>query len=529
MTTSLPPSTNFRENYFQHPELTKITGEPTHTSLTTLINELKANAQSVHSNLGGGAHGHLGLVLSPVDYASVAQAPYVRPQFPGSFVIPPNITNVQAQMLREQHAENLRQFQEVEAVHNALVQQVIQAVDPMYLKALRNPITNALNVPLNKILQHLIDVYGTITPREFQAKRDELTNFHYNVSLPVDVVFTPIDDLADLARFARQPMSDEQKIGLAYIIFQNAGCFKSDLKAWNRLQIANQTWPRMKQHFREALENIRATAEVNIEDTSFNQINMVNEVLAGVKQIVTDQVNEVLPTLFQAQTTPPFAHHQANNMPQAYAHVASPSVVSPSIAPSITQPSISTMNSTPPPAYIPQTINTTTQPHPHQTTQQPPWSPFPYPAYAPMSQPPTQQQQPFVPVTNGGFSNYSGRRNNKNNKNKRNNNTNNQNVTNMPNFTNMPYQPPYQAQPQMQQHYQFFNPTHQQQSQAQPQMQQRTFLNGNKNISRRTTSQYCWSHGACAHNGYQCQRPKQGHVPWATFTNRCGGCNDFCA
>ena len=141
------------------------------------------------------------------------------------------------------------------------------------------------------------------------------------------------------------------------------------------------------------------------------------------------------------------------------------------------------MSSTPPPAYIPQTINTATQPPPHQTTQQPPWSPFPYPAYAPMSQPPTQQQQPFVPVTNGGFSIYSGRRNNKNNKNKRPNNTNNQNVTNMPNFTNMPYQPPYQAQPQMQQHYQFFNPTHQQQSQAQPQMQQRTFLNGNKNIS----------------------------------------------
>ena len=68
MTTSLPPGTNFQENYFQHPELTKIVGEPTHTSLTILINELKANAQSVHSNLGGGVYGHLGLVLSPVDY-----------------------------------------------------------------------------------------------------------------------------------------------------------------------------------------------------------------------------------------------------------------------------------------------------------------------------------------------------------------------------------------------------------------------------------------------------------------------------
>ena len=157
----------------------------------------------MHSNLGGGAHGHLSLVLSPMDYASVApMTAYVQPRFPGSFVLPNNVTNIQAQMLREQHAENLHQFQEVEAVHNALVQQVIQAVDPMYLKALCNPITHALNVPLNKILQHLIDVYGTLTPREFQAKLDELTNFCYNVLLPVDVVFTPIDNLADLACFA---------------------------------------------------------------------------------------------------------------------------------------------------------------------------------------------------------------------------------------------------------------------------------------------------------------------------------------
>ena len=86
MPTYLAPSTNFRENYFQYPDLTKIIGEPNFESLTTLINELKSNAQSVHSTLGGGAHGHLGLVLSPNYYAVVApMTPYVRPLFPGVF------------------------------------------------------------------------------------------------------------------------------------------------------------------------------------------------------------------------------------------------------------------------------------------------------------------------------------------------------------------------------------------------------------------------------------------------------------
>ena len=43
-----------------------------------------------------------------------------------------------------------------------------------------------------------------------------------------------IDDLGELAIIAKQPMSEEQKIGMAFIIFQNTGKFKSDLKTWNR-------------------------------------------------------------------------------------------------------------------------------------------------------------------------------------------------------------------------------------------------------------------------------------------------------
>ena len=157
--------TNYRDAYFQHADLTPIRGEPKNDTLRTLINELKANAQTVHSNLGGGANGHLGIVLMPHKYAVVAPGtPYNRPGFPGALVIPPNTTNVQAEMLRAAHSEELREFHECEAVHNALIQQVVKAVEPMYIKALRNPVTQAFVVPLNEILQHLMKVYGKLNP-----------------------------------------------------------------------------------------------------------------------------------------------------------------------------------------------------------------------------------------------------------------------------------------------------------------------------------------------------------------------------
>ena len=75
-------------------------------------------------------------------YAIIAPGTlYNRPVFPATLVIPPNTTNAPAQMLREHHVEDLREFQECEAVHNALIQQVVKAVEPMYLKSLRNPVT----------------------------------------------------------------------------------------------------------------------------------------------------------------------------------------------------------------------------------------------------------------------------------------------------------------------------------------------------------------------------------------------------
>jgi hypothetical protein len=67
---------NYRETYFEFPELTKLQGEPNSKYLHKLRNELKANAQAVYSNLSDGAHGHLALVLSIIDGSILRPAPF---------------------------------------------------------------------------------------------------------------------------------------------------------------------------------------------------------------------------------------------------------------------------------------------------------------------------------------------------------------------------------------------------------------------------------------------------------------------
>ena len=73
--------------FFKFPNLTKIHGEPTFDSIKTLHNELKTNSQTVPSNLGGGTHGHLGLVLNHQQYALLSDASFITPPHPGTLVI----------------------------------------------------------------------------------------------------------------------------------------------------------------------------------------------------------------------------------------------------------------------------------------------------------------------------------------------------------------------------------------------------------------------------------------------------------
>eukprot|EP00957_Ditylum_brightwellii_P020172 1521508-Ditylum_brightwellii.AAC.1 len=60
----MPPMGNgidYKNNYFEYPECTKIHREPTTNTLINLQHEIRANTQTVDTILGGGANSHLGL------------------------------------------------------------------------------------------------------------------------------------------------------------------------------------------------------------------------------------------------------------------------------------------------------------------------------------------------------------------------------------------------------------------------------------------------------------------------------------
>jgi hypothetical protein len=69
---------------FPHSSLPKVTGEPTFEDLNVIRRLLNTNAMSASSYVGGGRHGHLGIIMMNEEYFSIAAEVFPAPNNPGA-------------------------------------------------------------------------------------------------------------------------------------------------------------------------------------------------------------------------------------------------------------------------------------------------------------------------------------------------------------------------------------------------------------------------------------------------------------
>ena len=104
-TTMTIGTIDYAAYYLKYKTPTPIQGTPTNKSLKRLKQELWANASSVESDLRGGDHGYLGLVLTDAEYTEVSRTAFTAPTFPEPLTIPPGTDQVTALNLREVHQD----------------------------------------------------------------------------------------------------------------------------------------------------------------------------------------------------------------------------------------------------------------------------------------------------------------------------------------------------------------------------------------------------------------------------------------
>ena len=98
-------------------------------SLTSLKKELQSNTQLVGSNLSGGAHGHLGLVLTPAKYQTISATPYEFSPLLGPFTLHQNTDAAEVVRCNNAHMEKIRMYWEVNDIKKALIRQIVAVVN----------------------------------------------------------------------------------------------------------------------------------------------------------------------------------------------------------------------------------------------------------------------------------------------------------------------------------------------------------------------------------------------------------------
>lgn len=244
--------TNISVN-FPTPELTPIatnTTPPTYTSLQVLQKELNANAASVHSNAGGGIHGHLALTMTPAEYLVIAGEAFLAPVAPP--VNPVFAAGAAGPVITEanrQHLENIRIFQRYHNVDKALLRQIIAACPPSYINALSNPVLGFASVTCLQMLTHLKTTYGRITMAEKEANQIRMAA-PWHPPTSIELLFLQLIDGQRLATAASEPITDAQLARLGYSIIFNTGLFSDACRDWRLKPDVDQTFAILQSHFR---------------------------------------------------------------------------------------------------------------------------------------------------------------------------------------------------------------------------------------------------------------------------------------
>ena len=300
---------NYKDEFFEYKTLTKIHGRPTIEKLLGLYREVKLNAQSVHTTLGGGQHGYLGLVLDPITYGTIPHsAPFVRPTDPGIFrvvtpvaptvrvtrtgvraapaaVAGPTAAEIATQ--QAQHDERKRLYNECQAVELALRNQIVEAIDPIYLKPLRNSATHRLTARIPAIFSFLQTTYGKVSDPQLLQKEANVTAYTYDPRDPPDMAFNNVDDYADLCDLILRPVSDRKKLQLVYCIFQKTGAFTDSLKDWNSKPIADKTYDNFRIFMRTEHSELEDVGALSMANSSLNQANLVKHLQEHEDAIAT--------------------------------------------------------------------------------------------------------------------------------------------------------------------------------------------------------------------------------------------------
>jgi hypothetical protein len=272
---------------FPHPSIPPIIGTPTYETLANLQLHLNANAASVQSNLGDGQLGLLALTVSVAVYNTLSAVQFIAPVNPGPTpIVPVGTTVANAAIIVRNHTSDLQSFREWLATDNALKQQIISAINSMFLRTLSHRITGFANVTTRQMLTHLYQTYGRLNPVDVQDN-DARMKEAYDPNQPIEAFIDQIEDRVTLADAAATAYTPAQIIAIAYNLIFATGMFPEACREWRRRPIIEKTWTNFKTDFAIAHQEFRES-QVTSNQAGYQQA--ANAAYTDLQQETADAI-----------------------------------------------------------------------------------------------------------------------------------------------------------------------------------------------------------------------------------------------
>ena len=118
---------------------------------------------AVHSNIRGGQHGYIWLVVRPTAYSLLTNIPFVSQAHPGNLSIPIAALLHTQEELKLQYDENLQVLNKTRGVERELIQKLVLSVEEKCIIATRNSTTGQFTGTLFMLIPYLIVTYGELS------------------------------------------------------------------------------------------------------------------------------------------------------------------------------------------------------------------------------------------------------------------------------------------------------------------------------------------------------------------------------
>lgn len=279
---------------------TKIHGQPTDHDVTLLEKELIAIAATIPSTLGGGNHGHAGLIVEPAKYLTMTGGTaFIQPGNPGIYPagLAPNAAAGTRAREEAEHKELIAQYEIHKGVEQALKDIIIQAVDEDYLLEIEDETLGFLNETPRSMIIHLrnrggaldfADTKTLLTERDQEWDASEIPTMYFNRVEKAMQQLTRAGITSDL----------KERTDMALYYLKSTGEYDAAVREWETKPVATRTWANIKifmsaEYAKENKQN-KQTAKQMKANAIEEQAEATEELIANLTEAHTRQIESLI-------------------------------------------------------------------------------------------------------------------------------------------------------------------------------------------------------------------------------------------